>query len=445
MNKLEIVSRTLAIALVSLVLNYPAALALSIKDYVDGALRSNPSAEAAMERVRSAEIGVESARLAYLPKVTLNYSYSVSNSYSGSLATATSVGSPVVSMSLALWDSGIRKYNTELAEAALKSSQIGALAARQALIVQTLKTYAAWDGQSSLEYTYHLLAKGITTLINGLKEENKLSDSGRKLLESKREELLAKQQSARSVADFLSIQVQGISGIVPTPYVGTTQEEYSSITKFYNDLLLDQPLPTAEESESFLLENNIAIQASQMGLESAKLSQLIGRAAALGPKVNLVGTLSSSRGSSETVAQGMTIDTPISQRGNSLGIVISIPLDAQAYKNTERNRYELSASNLSHNQLVKDLKTAVRSSRANVSILRIQVGQLRDSLTNGTKPYSLNSDYSDVSLAGFLAFLGTLEQKSVLLNGQAGILFSSTVDYISLIYNLETYLKGLKY
>ncbi len=421
--------------------------AVSVKEYVEGALKSNPSTTAALERVHSAEIGVEAARLAYLPKVSLSYSYNVSNINMPPIETKSKSGTPAVSMSLMLWDNGIRIFSIELAEEALKGTTLGVRAARQALIMQTLKTYAAWDGQSSLEYTYATLALGIEALRDGLAKANKLSDSGRKLLDAKIDEYKEKQRAARIVADVLSIQVEGISGIIPIAYVDSSKEDIAIITKFYNDLLLERPLPSEEEAESNLLKNNLSIIASQNGIRSLRISQSLTRAATMGPKVSLTASLSSSRGKSEILSGDKGYITPIAQRGNSIGVTVSIPFDVQGIKNLQKNGHDELASALTHDQLVKDLKTAVKASRVNVSIVRSQVAKMKETLfssVDSSKDF-FKGDFSDANLTNFLVYMGSVEQKAIIINGQAVSLFSSTIDFISLVYNLEDYLKDLKY
>jgi outer membrane protein TolC len=419
---------------------------ISIKEYVEGALASSPSTEAALERVRSAEIGVEAARLAYLPKFILSYSYNQSTTVTPTITSKTWSTSPYVSVSLVLWDSGVRKYSVELAESAYQSSQISARAARQALIVQTLKAYAAWDGQSSLEYIYKQMETAMENLIRGWSKAGKLTEATRKLLEAKQSEYKVKQKSVRVLADILAIQVEGISGISPKPYVESTREEFAAITKFYIDLLLEKPLPSVEEAEQSLLQNNLSIIASQKGLDSLRLSQLLTQAATIGPKVSVNASLSSSRGTNELLSNGMTLESPLSQRGNSIGVSVSVPFDLQSIKNLGRNDHDRRAGELSHEQLVKDLKTAVRSSRSSISIVKAQVSQLREGLGATKFDFkNFNKSEAEVSVANFVVYLSSIEQQMVTINSQAGILFSATVDFISLIYNLENYLQDLKY
>ncbi len=218
--------------LVSSLLLHFTAHAISVKDYVDGALASNPSTEAALKKIESAELGVAKALDAYFPKANLIYGYNYSTSNAGTTNSSSGSWGPSASITLTLWDSGARKLAVNLAEVALRSSQLASLAVRQALIVQTMKVHSAWDGQSSLEYVYSGLARALDKLIAEINDSNRPTDSGLRMLTAKRDELLQKKITARSAADTFAIQVEGISGIAPKPYVEDTREERATIHNF---------------------------------------------------------------------------------------------------------------------------------------------------------------------------------------------------------------------
>lgn len=418
------------------------AQAISVTDYVDGALASNPSTEAALRKIESAELGVARAWDAYLPKANLIYGYNYSNTSAGTSNSISGSWGPSASIAITLWDSGARKLSINLAKLALRNSQIASTAVRQALIVQTMKIYGAWDGQSSFEYVYAGLARALDKLIVQISDANRPSESGLRLLTSKRDEYLQKMTTARSAADTLSIQVEGISGIAPKPYVEDTREERAEIHSFFMDLLLETPLPTLKDAEEALLQNNLALQASKYGIESTQLSQKLNFVSQTGVRIELIGSSALTMGSRSVSNQGGAyVDHDISQRGRGVGVLLTLPLNPQLLKTPRIDHLNLSAAILSDEQLKKDLMTSMKSAHRNITLLREQLKQLTD---RKQKPSLKMTSYSDQEITSLMAYLQSVEEFSKQINTQGQTLFSSTVDLFSLIYNLESYLQTMK-
>jgi outer membrane protein TolC len=417
------------------------AFAIEMKDYINGALNSNPSTEAALQKIKSAEIGVEAARYGYLPKAQIMENYNNTSTVGVPQSQRMQLQNPVLALNWTLWDSGVRKFSIELAEAAVRTNKLAANATRQALVVQTLKAYALWDAQSSLEFTYESLTKGLNDILLAMIKAGKVSEQSIDLLKAKVTEFNNKKLVARVQADTFAIQVEELTGIRPKPYVDSTVEERQKISEFYKELLLDKPLLSLEDSLSQLEANNFALRTSMEGIEILKLSQKLKRSAELGAKVTLTTSLSSTRGNSSTSMMGTTMEAPVSQTGKSIGISVLIPLDAQAYKNNQANKANLSAAELTKDQLIKDLQTAVKVSHRNISVLRGQVTEVTDSLKKDIAAKSNFDLKSDQDVTNFVSFLTTVEQRSLVINNLGSTLFSSTVDFISLITDLETYFK----
>lgn len=422
---------------ISLVFSTPLCLAISIQDYIQGALNTSHSAKAAIDRINENEVGLQAARAAYLPTGNLSYSVTQIDSQSVLSQSMTRMNAgPTLSLSWMVFDSGIRKHAIDLARLAVNNSELGFISAKQGVIIQSLMTYNMWDAQSNTEYVYESFVKSTRFILSAISTSGKFSSSSVELVRQKLSEFEQKKASYKISADTLAIQVEGQTGIKPVPYIELNEKERVELFNFYTDLTLNRPLPSVDESLAILHQNNLSIRAMRLGIDVLHSSQKIARSA-VGPTASIFASTGQTSTFTSMSSGGLRSDLSSSSRGRTVGVTVNVPLDAKSYIALKKQPYQDSASAHDLADLVRKLETDIRSKHRQVTLLREEVEKNRSRLK--TKYPSQIDINNDQDVANFLSFFTSFEAEFLTILLQNQKLFASTVDYIGTIYVLEDY------
>ncbi|MBL7544537.1 MAG: TolC family protein [Bdellovibrionaceae bacterium] len=443
--------------------------ASAIFEYVQGALANNPKISAARYKLLASEEGVKTAYNKYYPTIDLDFGlktrfskdqYSRTDRPEINSSTQYHSKYAAVSLSWKLYDSGVRKTTLELAKIEVQNYEINYKLVKQALIIQTLKLFTAWEKYSYLEKHYEDLKTIMTYYLDISKDKNSVFRNFlvTDRIQRKIDEYSQKAESVRNFANALSIELHHLTGKKPTPIKEMTASEIAEIRNFFNDLLLEKQLPSLDESIAYLKENNLTLLAlkNSVNEENKKIALLI---ASNGPSVNLVLGSSYNSDRSKYSAHDDTDAARFTGQENSAAVVLNYRLfdKTRSSKYTEAHYQFLAVIDMAA-QAEKDLIGQLLSVHANMISTRSTLQKLVTEYQNLKKEISqkfeegksqiLNSKGKmdpEQNTDAMIEYFNNLEVKIKLISDQNESSFSSLIDYLNLVYDIEKYLELKKH
>lgn len=449
-----------------LVLCYSAASHSSaILEYVQGSLAHNPKTAAARYQLLASEANVKAAYAKYFPTVDLelgmkynnsvDHIYSTTNSNSGYLSKNLF---STISLSWKLYDSGVRKTTVEIAKINVEGEELNYRMVKQALIIQTLKLFSAWQKVSSLH-------KHLVDLKNNLQYYLNISEDPKSIyfhflvaerIKNKIDDYSLKAQALSNLSNSLAIELEHLTGKKPTQFIEMSSKEIAEFNNFFNDLLLKKQLPSLDESIEKLKLNNLSLLALRNSVTEANktITQII---ASHGVSVKLSLSTDISRSNATYSSDLHSADSNTFSKGSSAMVVVSVPLFNKTFNpTTEAATYQFLARTEFAAQAEKDLTGQLKSSYSNLvstrsTLIKVidEYKELQREIQNkfeegkskiASQPKNINADQNTDTL---IFYFNNLEEKLKLISDQSESSFSSLIDYLNLVYDLEAYL-GLK-
>lgn len=436
-----------------------------IMEYLQGSLAHNPKIAAARYQLMASESNVKAAYAKYFPTVDLDFGLKYNNSidqvYSSANSNTNSNSKSLfssISLSWKLYDSGVRKTTVEIAKINVEGEGINYRMVKQALIIQTLKLFSAWQKVSSLH-------KHLTDLKNNLLYYLNISEDPKSAyyhflvaerVKNKIEEYSQKALTLSNLANSLAIELEHLTGKKPKAFIEMSPEEIAQFNNFFNELLLKKQLPSLEESIENLKLNNLSLLALKNSVnESNKIVTQIIASHGMNVKLALVADMNRSNSNYNTEMD--SFDSRTLSRGSSAMVVVSIPLFNKTHNPaTEAATYQYLARTELAAQAEKDLTGQLKASyntlisTRNILIKLIEdYKNLQQEISNkfeegksklASHPKVKNADQNTDTL---IFYFNSLEEKLKLISDQSESSFSSLIDYLNLVYDLEVYL-GLK-
>ncbi|NUM58856.1 MAG: TolC family protein [Bdellovibrionaceae bacterium] len=439
--------------------------ASTIFEYVQGALASNPKISVARYKLLASEEGVKTAYDKFYPTIDLDFGLKTrfsqdhySKAERPDINSSTQYHSKygAVSLSWKLYDSGLRKTALELAKIDVQNYEINYKLVKQALIIQTLKLFTAWEKYSYLEKHYEDLKTTMSFYLNISQDKSSVFKNFliADRIQRKIDEYSQKAESVRNFANALSIELHHLTGKKPLPITQMTPEQITEIKNFFSDLLLAKQLPSLEESINYLKENNLTLLAlkNSVNEENKKITLLI---ASNGPSVNFVVSSSYNNDRSKYYSNGDSDATRFNSHENSASVVLNYRLfdKTRDSKYTAAHYQFLAAVDMAA-QAEKDLIGQLLSVHSNMISTRATLQKLINEYQNLKKEISqkfeegksqiLNAKTKinpDQNTDTMIEYFDNLEVKIKLISDQNESSFSSLIDYLNLVYDIEKYLE----